>query len=265
MKKKLTVMAFAIACMFAFASCEDNPFTHVNVADGALGEVNLVASNPVAGQLGNQMYADGDSIHFSSALCNVATTLEQEIIQGVTVEITVRNTIMVGLEKELTEIQSESDVELPIFGLNLRDTVVGNYPFTCPMHDFGFVTRVKELFSDGGKTNWLKLITQGDSLLGNIFVIAADENGIYLAYDGSLDVTAFAAKNGNKLEGTFNNVKAAYIAFDAVEDLSDMTEAERNAIGDLTLYFPTITFNGELTSRRSDPMMNTVISAIENQ
>lgn len=235
MKKRLTVLAAVAACVFGFASCEDLNIDKLIEAD-VVGHINLYASNPTNTDKGDQFYANGDSTIFRSALCNVNITLEDgnEIDAGA---------VLVGCEKNLLTANNEADITFPLIGVNLRDTVPGTYQINCPVDQISF-------FEHLDTANWMSLITTNNISLGNIMVVATNENAMYIGYSGSIVIDQFSTM-GTLVKGHINNVEAIYVTTDQLEALWDMDEAERANVN-LINNFPHITFNGEISSRRAN-------------
>ena len=235
MKKRLTVLAAVAACVFGFASCEDLNIDKLIEAD-VVGHINLYASNPTNTDKGDQFYANGDSTIFRSALCNVNITLEDgnEIDAGA---------VLVGCEKNLLTANNEADITFPLIGVNLRDTVPGTYQINCPVDQISF-------FEHLDTANWMSLITTNNISLGNIMVVATNENAMYIGYSGSIVIDQFSTM-GTLVKGHINNVEAIYVTTDQLEALWEMDEAERANVN-LINNFPHITFNGEISSRRAN-------------
>ncbi len=241
MKKRLTVVATAVACLFGFSACDDP----LSIFDGTdiLGHITLYTSNPSNGE---QAYNGGDTLNFASAMCNVnvdSVYISAGEYSG-SYDVHV-GTVMVGTTDNLIT-NDVANITYPLCGLNVRDTVTGTFPIVCPVTDFGF-------FEYLDTTDYNSLITTGLSIgnaMGNLFVVAVAEDAYYLGYNGTVTISSYG-KEGALVQGTLNNVDAIYVTADQISTIAHMSEAERATI-DLATYFPHLTFNGEISSRRAN-------------
>lgn len=244
MRKKVFLMATAIACMFGFASCDDLNIEKLTEAD-VIGHINIYASNPTNTDKGDQYYANGDSTNFKSALCNVNFTYEDEISIDA-------GSVFVGTENNLLTSTDGVEITLPLIGINLRDTVPGSYEVNCPVNQISF-------FEHLDTVNWMSLITTNNSELGNVVVIPTSESAMYIAYNGTIDIEQFQ-QMGSLVKGTINNVHAVYVTLDDVEALMALDETVRKQI-DLINNFPQITLNGVISCRRAN--IGEIITALD--
>jgi hypothetical protein len=95
--------------------------------------------------------------------------------------------------------------------------------------------------------------------LGNVVVLAMDEDNYFLDYQGSIEITEFSSV-GSLVKGQINNLKAFYITKTQMEALWAMSEEERSAITPIN-YFQSVTLNGEISSRRAN--MEDVLNSLE--
>lgn len=242
MKKRLTVIATAVACMFGFSACDGN-FIDILEGTDILGHITLYTSNPTNG---SQAYNGGDTLRFASAMCNVnvdSVMIEAGEYSG-NYDIHI-GTVMVGTTDNL--ITNEvANITYPLCGINVRDTATGTYAISCPINDFGF-------FEYLDTTNYNSLITTGLTIgneMGNLFVVAVSEEAFYLGFSGSLTISAYG-REGSLVQGSANNVDAIYVTTSQISQIANMSEAERAQIN-LANYFPHLTFNGEFSCRRAN-------------
>lgn len=240
MKKRFAIIATAVAAMFGFAACEgDNPFENLTDVPDLLGHINLTVSEATAG---DQAYADGDVLNFASAMSNVNLTIEDTLVVDY-------GSVLIGTEANLLS-GNVANITFPLIGINLRDTVTGNYEINCPVNQISF-------FENLDTSDWRNLITKNQPNLGNIFVVAANEHAMYIGYEGTVNITKFNGM-GTLVEGTVNNVKALYVTEQDIEDLMDEDDP---ASINIVERFPHVTFNGEIASRRAD--MQAVLQALD--
>lgn len=256
MKKTFLTIAVALFCALGMSSC-DGDISDILGATDALGHITLKASNPI----GEQNFVDGQEFDFKSSLCNVSIdSIHMEFHYGdhsldTTVEDLSVGSIIIGVYGEnITE--NTSNIRFPMVGINLRDTVPGDYIFHFDENDWTFVDYIDT-------TNFYTLIRTGLAMMpeiGNLFALAESRNAIYVAYDGSITITNFGSE-GKRIKGTANNIKCLYVTRDKLQTLLEMTQEERDQIvlGD---YFSKITFNGEISSRRTE--IDDILDAIED-
>lgn len=246
MKKTLSVIAIALAMVFGFTACEDD--------FGLLGSITLTSSNAN----GDQPYAADQTFEFHSAICNVNFSNYHLLIDSLDVDTTVTGSlgaVFVGLTENLLSANDFDNITFPLVGINLRDTVAGEYAFGYPV-DWTLIEMIDT-------TNMNRMITDGIALsgmLGNLFVVAANETSFYLAVNGNINITSFG-RNGELVNGSINDVQCIYITRDHLHNLMALTPEQRLSINFAT-EFPTITFNGRMESRRAS--IETVMQALEN-
>ena len=256
MKKSLYTILMAVACMMVFTSCDED-LTDVFVNDDVLGSITLTTSNAN----GPQIYGNDSTLTFKSALCNVNMRNVSINVNVDTLDFEYDTTlvnlnagaIFVGVTGvNITE--NTSNIDWPVCGLNLRDTVPGNYFVCVPVTTFSFLDYIDT-------TSINKMITTGlnfGDLPFNLFAVAAGREAYYIGYRGFVNVTAFGG-NGTMVQGTITNMKAYYITLDQIRELLVLTPAERaNTRLDETLS--SSTFNGNFSSLRAN--MTSVINRI---
>ena len=248
MKKSLLAIAAAAVFAFGFTSCDMDLDDLLNDEELNLaGHITLTTANPSGTP---QAYGQGDTIRFKSAACNITEYVQDTM--GVPVEA---GTVMVGTHDNLlSSNNSQATLSFPLIGINLRGTSAQNYTVSCPIDDFGFFEYLSE-------TDVNLLITRGimyANCLGSLFAVAVDSNSYYLGYSGNINITNFGVE-GDVVEGTVN-VTALYVTKDEVEHIAN-DENYRNSIGDLATHFPSITFTGNIASRRVP--IEAVIDALE--
>ena len=246
MKKRVLAIAAAAALAFGFTACDDT---------NLMGSIKLVASNPVAGTVSStQPYANGDSIIFISALSNVKLDTVAITDSTLGIDTTVYNvnagTMIVGSVDNITKADFES-LTYPLCGINLRGEEAKAYTISCPISDLAFFQYLNDLDVDALIANGLNYA----GMLGNLFAIAVSEESFYIGYEGTVDITKFGG-DGSTVDGTLKDVKCIYVTVPQLEEL-----VKNGTSGDLTTYFPTVTFNGTISSRRLP--LDTVLKALE--
>lgn len=247
MKKRLLAIAAAAAMAFGFSACENSDL---------FGSIKLEASNAVAGTVSStQAYAAGDSVVFMSALSNVKLDSLAVVDTTLGVDTTVYNldagTLIVGSVENITKADFES-LTYPLCGINLRGDQAKTYPISCPIDKI-------EFFKYLDTSNVNNLIANGLSFndeMGNLFAVAVSEDAFYIGYDGNVVISKFGG-DGSTIDGKLDNVKCVYVTVQQIEAL-----AKLETVPNLDTYFPTITFNGTITSRRLP--LDTVLKALED-
>lgn len=242
MKKNIITLAVAAMCAFSFSACDD--LENLDL----VGHINILATNPVGGE---QAYADSTELNFKSAMCNV--NIDSVYVENMGTYDIHAGTVMVGTTQNLVS-NDVANITFPLCGINLRDTVVGEYNISCPVNDFGF-------FEYLNTADVNTLITTGLSFgdqLGNLFAVAVSEESFYIGYSGSINITAYGRNELSRVEGTVNNVEAIYVTVPQLEALMTMPASERPT--NLATYFPHITFSGSISSMRAD--ITTVMDAL---
>jgi hypothetical protein len=256
MKKTFLTIAIAVVCALGMSSCGDDISDILGGTD-ALGHITFTASNPI----GEQLVEEGQEFDFKSSLCNVSfDSIHMSFsFNGQGVDTVVNDlsigTILLGVYgDQITE--NTSNIQFPMVGINLRDTVPGEYVFHFDIDDWQFVRYIDT-------TNFYTMIRTGWAMtpeIGNLFGMAESRNALYIAYDGAINITSFGSE-GKRIKGSINNVKCIYVTLDKLEALHNMTEAEREAV-DIENYFSKVTFNGEISSKRTE--ISTILHAIED-
>ena len=241
MKKTLLFMAAAMVCMFGMTSC-DGETIDLNQFSGQdiLGHITLVVSEAQEGQ----PLAEGDTVALKSAMCDATF----EIVDGITVNA---GSVFVGTASDIVA-NGNTNINYPLCGINLRDTLAGTHAVSCPVTDFS-------AFEYARTGNWAALILGAGMNLGNVVVLAMDEDNYFLGYQGSIEITEFSSV-GSLVKGQINNLKAFYITKTQMEALWAMSEEERSAITPIN-YFQSVTLNGEISSRRAN--MEDVLNSLE--
>ena len=242
MKKRFVLVATAVACMFGFSSCDGNILDIFEDTD-ILGHITLYTSNPSNGE---QAFNGGDTLRFASSMCNVnvdSVAIEAGEYSG-SYDIHI-GTVMVGTTENLIT-GDVANITFPLCGINVRDTVTGTFPISCPITDFSF-------FEYLDTTNYSSLINTGLTIgneMGNLFVVAVSEEAFYLGFSGNITISAYG-REGALVQGAANNVDAIYVTTSQISQIANMSAAERAQV-DLASYFPHLTFNGEFSSRRAN-------------
>lgn len=245
MKKRILFIATAVACMFAFTACEgdSNQLQQLQqqfAGADLLGHINLQPSDPQDGAMfaANHPSVLVDTMKFKSALCNANFTYDGEYVDStVTVDA---GALFFG---SYTDIIAEGtvDIQFPMVGINLRDTMPGDYAISVPTGDFSFIEDLNE-------HNWSYYLTNNDIQYGNMMVVAVGEDDYYICYQGNIHIDEFSSV-GTIVRGSVQNVKAFYVTRQQLQLLLAIPDAGRQA---LTYYLPRITFNGEIASRRAN-------------
>ncbi len=247
MKKRVMALATAVICAFGLASCDDESLNNLIEQSDLAGHVTLYVSNAQEGQ----MYQDGDSIRFKSAVSNVRFDTVFIDSSHVGYDLTV-GTLMVGTRDNA--ITHAEDLQPPFLGINLRDTNTGVHRISCPIDKIEFFRYLYE-------SNIESVILSGvdfGPIIGNLFAVAYDEHCYYIGYSGAITINEFGVQN-SLVTGTVN-VNAIFITDTELEEL---VNHEEDYIGvDLSDHFPTVTFTGEISSRRAD--IAAVVNALEH-
>jgi hypothetical protein len=255
MKKTLFTLVLAALCLPVFTSCDPQDLSDILSSD-ALGTITLTTSQAANGE---QLYGNDSTITFKSGLCNVNHRDIHIDIDTLNVDYdtTLLNVnagaIYIGVNG-VNVMENTANIDWPLFGMNLRDTVVGNYFFFLPVQTFAFLN-----YLDTSSIN--SLVATGltfQSMPFNLFAVAASKDEYYIGYSGSVSVNNFGP-DGTMIEGTFNNVKAYYVTTTKLREMIDLGAEEWNT-RTLASELPTITFNGTFTSRRAN--MTSVINRV---
>lgn len=241
MKKTFILLAAAMGCVFGLTSCDEQIDLTQFSGQDVLGHITLVASNVQ----GEQPYASNDTINFQSAMCNA----QVEVVDGITVDA---GAIYVGTASDFIT-NADSTINFPLCGINLRTAGTGTFNISCPVDNFSAIEYVYN-------QNWTGLLLSGSAHLGNVLVLAVDEENYYMAYSGTITITEFN-EVGSLVKGQVSNVNAFYITKAQMEALWAMSEEDRAAITPADYFTSTITLNGEISSRRAN--MDDVLEAIE--
>lgn len=254
MKKTVLTLIVAALCLPMFTSCDED-LSSILSSD-ALGTITLTTSQAANGE---QLYGNDSTITFKSGLCNVNhRDIHIDIdTLGVDYDTTLLNVnagaIYIGVNG-VNVMENTANIDWPLFGMNLRDTVVGTYLIRVPVNTFSFLE-----YLDTSSIN--SLVAEGltfQTLPFNLFAVAANKDSYYIGYYGSVSVNNFGSY-GTMIEGTFNNVKAYYITTDKIREMLALTPEQRAATT-LADELPSITFNGTFTSRRAN--MTSVINRV---
>lgn len=249
MKKSLLAIAAAAVFAFGFTACDMNIDDLLNDPELNLtGSITLTTANPANG---TQAYGANDTIRFKSAACNITEAVQDSL--GVQVEA---GTVMVGtFDNLLTSNNSQANLSFPLVGINLRGTSAQNYTVDCPVNDFSFFQYLYE-------TDVNILITRGiqyAGVIGSLFAVAVSDTAYYIGYNGNINITNFGVE-GDVVEGTVN-VNALYVTKGELEHIYN-DPAYRATIGNFATHFPSITFTGNIASRRVP--IEAVIDALED-
>lgn len=251
MKKSFIALAVAAMCAFSFTACDE--FEDL----GLVGNITLTTTNPVAGIPGlTQAYDAGVTIDFKSAMCNVS-------IDSVTIDTTdyagtyhiEAGTVMVGTVQNLVN-NDIANLTFPLCGINLRDTVVGDYTISMPINDFTFIdyldtSNINSIIAAG--------LTIGEGV-GNVFAVAVSDSAYYIGHSGTITITAYG-KDLQRVEGNVN-VEAIYVTLEQLEYLANLDATGRNQYANtIQNFFPRITFTGQISCTRAK--IDTVIDALE--
>ena len=248
MKKSLLAIAAAAVFAFGFTSCDMDLDDLLNDEELNLtGHITLTTANPSGTP---QAYGQGDTIRFKSAACNITEAIQDSL--GFT---TNAGTVMVGtFDNLLTSNNSQANLSFPLVGINLRGTSAQNYTVDCPVDDLGFFQYLHE-------TDVNLLITRGimyTNCHGSLFAVAVSDTSYYIGYDGNINITNFGVE-GDVVEGTVN-VNALYVTKGEIQRIAN-DSAYRATVVPFSTHFPSITFNGNIASRRVP--IEAVIDALE--
>lgn len=241
MKKTFLAIATAVACMIGFTACDDPAALERLVEQTDLaGHMTLTTSNAN----GVQAYASGDTLSFKSAIANVKfDTIYLD--DHITITDIDAGTLIVGTRDNLITADS-ADLQPPYLGINLRDTTTGTYQIACPIDNI-------EFFRYLSTQSVALLICSGitfEDNIGNLFAIACDEEHYYIGTSGTITVTDFGAAGGQVKASV--NVNAIYVTDSQIEAIANGQMEATN--------LPTITFSGEVSSRRAN--IEAVVNAL---
>ena len=229
MKKLLTI--FAIACSFAFVSCEDDSLLS-DILDEVLGEATI-----------NMTYDSGDGYSFEFSNC------ANDIIIGDSLDENadyrgMYNTFVLGANITMTDSTLEQ-IPYPLFAMKLSDVTAKTYQFDTLLNPAMLIEGFD--FRD--------IITHASD--ENLMVLAESDNSWYWAISGSFTAESYPAEVGDMLTGTFNNVHAFHVTQSAIDDIEEVYN-QCVQTGDYTTlmnlrmedYFPIVTFNGNVESMK---------------
>lgn len=182
MKQKILALAMAVSALFAFSACEIDGLEDLIDTNSILGRIDVTTSN---GQDG-VTYEDGTTIRFMSSLCNAIVT------------DTSLYTMVLATQRNLVD-DNAYELSYPLIGMKLFDTVAGVYTFNHVM-SYEFLISV----------DWKHLLTANDTV-GNMFVMAVDEDGFYFGMNGSIEISEYNGM-GTMVKGNINNLQAVYMS-----------------------------------------------------
>lgn len=182
MKQKILALAMAVSALFAFSACEIDGLDELIDTNSILGKVQVTTSNGEAGVT----YVDGTTLRFNSSLCNAVIT------------DTSLYTMVLATERDLVD-NNEYELSYPLIGMKLFDTVAGVYNINHTM-SYEFLISV----------DWKHLLTANDTV-GNMFVMAVDEDGFYFGMNGSIELSEYNGM-GTLVKGNINNLRAVYMS-----------------------------------------------------
>ena len=255
MKKSIFALATAVACMFAFSACTPeeeaqllNAVNNSGIAD-AMGTIYIVPTSVLPGSWAQPNHSSvrvGDTIKFSSAMCDITTFAYegQNVDPGV---------LFVAGNIQTTD--SNVNINFPLMGINLRDSThtVANQSYYSVSTATGNLSFVFDL----DLNNWEYYLTHNDIQIGNMMIIAFSEEDYYVCYDGKIYIDDFAA-NGQMVYGTLSQVKAFYVKKSQLASLALVQS------GLLYNLLPHFTFDGKIACHRS-PWVSNVAAELEAQ
>ncbi len=250
MKKRFFAIAAVVACLFSMSSCDGINWD--DMFDNLTGHITLMASSPQNAQSGAQPQGIdlNDSIRFKSAISNV--TADTIYYDGQAIPDVNFGTLMVGTKDNILT-NDIANLTYPLVGIHLNGNTVKVYNVSCPLN-FDFIE-----YLDTTDINQMIAAGMAFGNDNNLFAVAVSEDAYYIGYTGNVNITKFGDE-GSLIEGRVNNVRAIYVTKQQIETLADMSDAERAAI-DLETYFPSVKFNGEISSRRTN--IQAVLDALE--
>lgn len=265
MKKRILFIATAVACMIGFSACQGDDLADLSqladqLADtDLLGHIHLKASaqqNGTGGLQNHEMMTTNDSILFKSGVCCAKVTVSDSS-QSATHDV---GAMFFGSTSSVL-VNENHEIQFPLIGINLRDSLPGDYTINIPMTqgDFNFIDDLNE-------NNWRYYLTHNDIQIqgvdqANMMVIAPTDSTYYICYQGTIHISEFPVV-GQRVKGSVN-VQAFYITNRQVELLSQMPSAARANIN-LPDYLPTVTLNGVFESPRMNSENLEVINTLDN-
>lgn len=258
MKKSILFIATAVACMLGFSACEGESVDLAQQLSGTdlFGHIYLTPSqqNNGAGGYQNAAIMNRDSVKFNSGLCCVKLNTTGV---GVGMDSLDLGTLFFGSERDVI-VNSNKEIQFPLIGINLRDSVPGDYNLRIPEvnGDFTFLDSLSE-------NNWNHYLTHTNITINgedaNIMVIAVNEDEFYVCYAGNIHIDQWAAVGG-RVQGQVQNAQAIRITKDI---LSNLPLLGGRSIQYLTQYLPTVTLNGVISSARMTSENVSVIEALD--
>ena len=175
-------------------------------------------------------------------------------------------TIILGMESKILT-SGGAKVDFPFVGAKLMGISEDTYPITFPISDTNFLFHL----------DWTELITNSENAY-NLLVVAMSENAYYIGATGSIEVEEYP-EMGELLKGSVRNVEAYYITSAEIEELRTLiaTAADPTAdgfadavarlapyatAGNYIDYFPKVTFNGTINSRKAN--ISSVLTSLNN-
>lgn len=245
MKRTIRNIALSLATIITLSSCEGFDWGGLLGDTELLGHVRLVVTDAGEGQY----YADGDTLKFMSTICNVngdrldinIDTMDVTVDTGFAIN---PGTLFIGTEQNLLS-GDIANITFPFIGINLNDTIEKNYTINCPLTSIDLWNHL----DTADITTVLTGVTDTESPISNLFVIMLSENEYYIGYSGNIEITDFQDLNG-LVKGDIT-VQAAYLTTSMIDALGAMSPLELASL-DIDTYFRTVTFTGEISSRRTD-------------
>lgn len=231
MKKLLTI--FAIACSFAFVSCEDDSLLS-DILDEVLGEATI-----------NMTFDNGEGYLFEFSNC------ANDIIIGDSLDENadyrgMYNTFVLGANINMTD-STLDQIPYPLFAMKLSDVTAKTYQFDTLLNPAMLI----EGF------DFRNIITHASD--ENLLVLAESDSSWYWAISGSFTAENYPTEVGDMMTGTFNNVHAFHVTQSAIDNIEEMYNrciqtGDRYSLMNLRIadYFPIVTLNGNVESMKLD-------------
>lgn len=227
MKKLFILCGFAISVFFIATSCEGVEIGETEAPD-LVGNASIVLTTTV-----NDSTTVSDTVKFSSSIVDAfdVTLYDSNAAPGYsTVDICAN----VALDAD--------DVELsfPFMYFRIDDTVTASYEMENILtldllQGLDFNKLVDVLANPNGP---------------NMVLMAENDSCWYISFAGSIVVSEYPTV-GHVVKCTMDNVRAWYVTQAKINELNDDIENMNFAhLTDLNYYFPLVTINGNINSRR---------------
>lgn len=228
MRKKVLFGCIILSLAFAMTSCDGLNLNSIfNPEEELVGNASIVITR------NNDGVIEHDSIHFTSSLVDVFDFADVDSTLGEGY-----STIDISANVNLSE--ANVSLAFPFMYVRLDDSTAKSYTMDTIL--------TIDLLNGLDFAKLVNVLANPDG--GNMVLIAENDSCWYISHAGEFVVTRYPTV-GNIVEGTFNNVEAWYVTQAKINELNDDIQNYNFAhLGDLNYYFPRVTINGNINSRR---------------